>query len=49
MMSSETQKFIEERYGDIGEWLTTIIESYLKTNKGIVKSKEKSELPQKLN
>lgn len=39
MLSEEAKEFIMANYGDITEWLTTIIEATIKTNKMLTASK----------
>ena len=39
MLSEEAKEFIMANYGDITEWLTTIIEATVKTNKMLTVSK----------
>lgn len=39
MLSEEAKEFIMANYGDITEWLTTVIEATIKTNKMLIASK----------
>lgn len=39
MLSEEAKEFIMANYGDITEWLTTVIEATIKTNKMLTASK----------